>query len=135
MSLSIASQNRALDALFGSGTPASYHLGLLLTNPETEDLGIVITEPSAAEYARVEVVNNTTNFPAAVNASKGLVTPLEWATPLEAWGRVSYVGFFDAATGGNLEAWAKLTDSQNVITGRKPFTNSTSITIAYQEPV
>jgi len=104
MSLTDNVEAEVLDKLYG-GTdftpPASYYIGLFTTNPGDDGTGG--TEVSGSGYARVQVVNNVTNFPAASGGSKSNGTVITFpAASGGSWGTVVGFGLFDAASGGNL---------------------------------
>jgi len=120
MALSVAHQNKVLDALFGSGSPATYYLGLLLANPLQEDGSLVSTEPSGGNYGRVAVTNNATNFPAATLGSKPLDITVTWPNPTSDWGTVRYLGVFSAASAGDLHVYSLFATPRLVSTGRAP---------------
>jgi hypothetical protein len=61
MGLFTSKENDVLDWLCGSGSPATYDLGVSRTQP-AED-GTNIQEPIGYNYARVTIDNNATNFP------------------------------------------------------------------------
>lgn len=77
-------------------------MGLSVTTPADDGTGF--TEPAGGAYARIGIVNNATNFPAAVVVS-GLVVKRNGAkftfpNPTGTWGLISYWGMFLASTGG-----------------------------------
>jgi len=97
-------ENKILDGLYGNtaiSPPATWYLAVSTTTP-AED-GTNFTEPVGNGYARVAVTNNATNFPAASGGSKSLSGAFSFptATP-SGWGTVTYAGWFDASSGGNL---------------------------------
>lgn len=104
-----------LDHVFGNAAysaPATLHVALYTAAPSDTGGG---TEVSGNAYARVAVTNNATNFPAASAGSKANGTAITFpqATPA-GWGVVVAFGILDAASGGNLLAWADLTASKTV---------------------
>ena len=99
MSLTNAYEKVVLDYLFGSGTPASYDLGVSSTEPA--DNGSNITEPSTGGYARVAITNNPTNFPPApTGGPKTTGADFQFAAASGvAWNQVArYWMLFDGAT-------------------------------------
>jgi hypothetical protein len=60
---------------------------------------------SAAGYARLAVVNNATNFPAAVAGVKTNAVDFEWPVATANWGTVVGIGVFNAASGGLPVDW------------------------------
>jgi hypothetical protein len=114
------------DSQFGGGAttwaPATWYLGLSTTIPNED--GSNFTEPTGGAYARVAVVNNTTNFPAAVTTS-GVTTKQNGAAftfpnPTANWGQILYYGWFTAATGGVPEYANALDTPVTVNNGNTP---------------
>ncbi|MDN5858606.1 MAG: hypothetical protein L0H84_08270 [Pseudonocardia sp.] len=105
MSASDARERAILDGQFGSGTPATWYVGLSTT--AANDDGSGFTEPVGGAYARVAKTNNTTNFPAAATvggvSSKSNGTAVGWADPTSNWGTLIWYGMFTAASGGTPE--------------------------------
>lgn len=101
-----AAANRILDLYLGSShdttlTPATLYVALF-TGTETSNAGAGLTEVSGSAYARVAVVNNSTNFPNASARSKSNGVAITFPQPTGSWGTVTTVGIYDAATVGNL---------------------------------
>lgn len=111
--------NLFLDKVFGSGDPTSIYLGLVGDKPVYADTGSTIDEPEAVSYTRLEVVNNTTNWPAAVGGDQTNGEVFAFTEPLEDWGTIGYVVFLDALTAGNLITYTKIV-SRFIGTGRIP---------------
>ena len=107
--------NRILGAAeSGFEAPDNFYFALLLTQPD--DTGAGATEPSGGAYARVAVVNNTTNFPTVTAGSaKANATAISWPTPSTAWGTIKAFGVYDASSGGNLLYWVNIADLTIVI--------------------
>lgn len=113
-------ENEVLDHVLGGGDytrPASVFVGLFSTDVGDDGSG---TEVSGSNYARVEIVNNNTNFPAAVNGVKSNGTEIVFAEPSASWGAVRAVGIFDAAEGGNLLFAANLSQQVSIAAGDTP---------------
>ncbi len=105
-------ENKILDHFLGAVTytpPATVYIAAYTVAPTDAGGG---TEVTGGSYARVAVTNNATNFPAAVAGSKSNGTAINFATATADWGTLVAVGIFDAASGGNLLAWADLTVSK-----------------------
>ena len=118
MSLMNDYENKALDALFGSGSPATLYLGLLTVDAAEDGTGF--TEMAGSGYARVAVTNNATNFPAAAG-NKANGTVIEWPATTGAWNNLIRLGVFEAASGGNPKATAPLTGAPvSIPAGRIP---------------
>lgn len=102
MSAKDAEERLILDSRFGSGSPATWYVGLGTTTSSEDGTGF--TEPVGNAYARVAVTNNVTNFPAASTTANKTVkrngTAITWPNPTGSWGLLGEVGFFDVSTGG-----------------------------------
>lgn len=102
MGASDARERQVLDALFGSGTPATWYWGLSTTAPNDDGTGF--TEPVGAGYARVAMTNNTTNFPASTTVAGRSVkkngVKVTWPNPTGNWGLLGHYGIFGALSGG-----------------------------------
>ena len=90
--------NTLLDAEFGSGTPATWYIGLYTDMPDDDGTGG--TEVAGGSYARVAVTNNSGNFPAAAARQKSNANDITFPTATANWGNVVGVGFFTASSGG-----------------------------------
>jgi hypothetical protein len=107
--------DKLLDHLLGktSYTMPTIWVGLSTTTP-TLPAGTGFTEPSGNAYARVQLSPNTAAA-AAESASTNAV--LTFAQATGSWGTITYMGFFDASTVGNLLAAAALTVAETVNSG------------------
>lgn len=117
MSFSDYLENKVLDHVLGGGDysrPGTVYIGLS-TTAITDSTAA--TEPSGGSYARVAVVNDSTNFPAAESGGKANGTPITFPAATASWGTI--VGFFiaDAASGGDVLAHGVLSASQAVASG------------------
>lgn len=93
--------------------PANVFVALSTTTPT--DAGGNFTEPSSGNgYARVQVANNSTNWPAASSGSKSNGTTISFPQATGSWGTVTYFGVFDQLTGGNCLMTGQLTTSKSV---------------------
>jgi hypothetical protein len=109
MGFSTDNKNAVLDYLFGADTfsvDATIYVGLSTTEPT--DAGANITEPVAHAYTRLEVDNDLTEWPAAVDGEKSNANDLEWAQATGYWGIIGWWVIFDAATDGNMLHFGKL---------------------------
>ena len=109
--------NKVLDLVFGATAftpPATLYVGLSLT---TSNKAGSYSEPSVGGYARVPLVNNATNFPAAAGGTKTNATVVAFPAPTADWGTVLSLFLSDAATGGNVLAMADLATSKVIIHG------------------
>lgn len=101
-----AARERAIaDSMFGSGTPATWYLGLSTTTPANDGTGF--SEPTGGSYARVAIPNDTANWPAAVTADgvtrKENGAKFTFPDPTGTWGQVTHWGLFLTSTGGTPE--------------------------------
>lgn len=110
-------EKKYLDDTYGSGNPAMLYLALYTIAPTDAGGG---TEVSGGGYTRLAVVNNTTNFPAAIGnspASKSNGTVLLFAEASAPWGQVVAWAWKDASSGGNQLHWATLTEFKDIAAG------------------
>lgn len=125
MALTTFGANKLLDGdlAFGNGAPASHYVALLLELPGQDPAGVDLVEPPAsAGYARLSIVNNATNFPAAVSGVKQLAGRFDFAEPTAPWGRV--VGYALCTTAGvgtgQVYRTDRLRQARNVVVGSDP---------------
>jgi len=111
-------------AAAGTG-PATTYVALFTATPSDTGGG---TEVTGGSYARVAVTSSMANWAgtqaaASTTASSGTSgttsnnATITFPTPTVAWGTVTSIGLFDAATGGNLLIWGPLTSSQTINIG------------------
>lgn len=113
-------ENELLDHVLGAATytpPVTIYCALYTAAPSDAGGG---TEVSGTGYARVAITNNATNFPAASGGSKSNGTAVTFPTAGGSWGTVTYFGYFDASSGGNLLRYGALGTSKVVGTGDTP---------------
>ena len=115
MSFTNFTETAVLGHLLGSDTftkPANRFLGLFTAAPGETGGG---TEVSGGSYARINAgdFNVTAGDPSA--ATNGAA--LEFATATANWGTITHVAVFDAATGGNMLAYAPLNTARLVQNG------------------
>jgi hypothetical protein len=113
-----------LDHLLGGpdfSRPANVWFALFTDSPADDDSG---TEVTGGSYARVEVANNDTNFPAASLVSgagtKKNGTTIQFPEATAGWGTVTHFGIYDAVTGGNLLIHGELGVARAVASGDAP---------------
>lgn len=122
-------EDQVNDALFGgdsmggtatSTAPGTWYIGLM-TAAAGEAGGGTELAIGTNGYARIAVVNNVTNFPASSGGSKTNGVDLLSAISSGAWGggaNIVGIAFFDAATAGNMWAYADIAaGNQQAITG------------------
>jgi hypothetical protein len=114
-------ENELLDHLFGGSdyTPASDHyIGLFTAAPTDAGGGTEVSFAGTTDYVRATLANNLTNWPSTSSGAKANGAAFTFPTVgATAWGVITHFGIFDAATGGNLLAWAALTTSRTLATG------------------
>ena len=110
-------ENKVLDHVLGGGDytrPAKVYVALYTEAPSDAGGG---TEVSGGSYARVEVTNNATNWPAASDGEKSNGTEITFETATDSWGTVVAFGILDADEEGNLLLWATLTANKTIDSG------------------
>lgn len=89
--------------------PTTQYFALFTAAPNDAGGG---TEVSGGSYARVAVTCNTTNWNAPTTGglcdNTGAIT---FPTATASWGNIVAVGMFDAASGGNLEAYVTISST------------------------
>ena len=121
-------ENEILDHILGGADfprPATVHAALYTAGPTDAGGG---TEVSGSNYARVAITNNSTNFPAASGGQKQNGAVIAFPTATGAWGTVTHVGLFDAASGGNLLMHAPLSQAKLIENGDTPSWPSGALT-------
>ena len=97
-------ENAALDALFGSGTPATVYLCYYSAAPTKAGSGTEITN-----LARKAITNNSTNFPAASSSVKKLHVAQQTAAASGACAAATHWGFHAHISNDALMAWGPVT--------------------------
>jgi hypothetical protein len=111
MSFSNTFETTVLTWVFTTGSatrPTAWHIALYTGAPDDTGGG---TEVSGGGYGRQAVTFTISGNTASNNAA------IEWDTATAGYGTVTHVGVFDAASGGNLIAYAALTTSKTIDTG------------------
>ena len=104
-------ETEILDHVFAGAAytaPSQHYLGLFTSAPGETGGG---TELSGSAYVR-KAVNFTTSGDTTSNNAA-----IEFPTATGSWGTVTHVGVFDAASSGNLMAYATLSSSKAIATG------------------
>lgn len=104
-----------LDSQFGSGTPATWYIGLFTSMPN--DAGTGGTEVAGGAYARSAITNNETNFPDASGRQKSNQTAITFAQATANWGTVLGIGFFTVLSGGTVQFKKNLVASKTINSG------------------
>src|SRR6476659_6111264 len=122
-SFSDALEASLLNHVFGKTTytaPDPVYIALFTTAPNDANTGGVEVSTSGTAYARVSVVNNTTNFTNATGTSpttkKNGGSDITFAKATANWVTVVAAGIYSASTGGTLLAWSDLTTSKAINT-------------------
>ena len=94
-------------------SPSAVFVALYISNPTDADTG---SEVSGGGYARQQItfgaVSQVSGKGRISNAGK-----IEYSVATTAWGAVAYMGLRDAMNGGNLLAWAPLSQAKDVQIG------------------
>lgn len=107
-------ENKVIDHMTGKTTftkPTAY-VGLYTAAPSDSGGG---TEVSGNNYARVATAGADWN--AAASGSTSNANAITFPTASGSWGTVTHFALFDAATTGNMLAWAALGTSKAVGNG------------------
>tara|TARA_R110000822_G_scaffold72339_1_gene173876 strand:+ start:166 stop:546 length:381 start_codon:yes stop_codon:yes gene_type:complete len=111
MSFSNYLETEILDFAFTTGTatrPTSWYVALYTAAPGEGGGG---TEVSTGSYVRQSVT-----FSVSTNTASNTAA-VEYPTATASYGTVTYVGIFDASSGGNLLAYSALNVSKLIDTG------------------
>lgn len=96
--------NKFLGLVFGGTAytaPTTLYCALFTTAPTPAGTGGV--EVAGNGYARVAVVNNTSNFPVPSAQTASNAAIIDFGTPTgSGWGVIVAGGWYDAVSGGNL---------------------------------
>lgn len=119
MNISDYLENVALNLAFGAtawpSRPTTLYFALFTAPPSDSGGG---TEVSGGAYARKAVAATSTYFTVTGNQVVNAVgQPITWAQATAAWGTVTHIGVFSAASGGNLLLWGALSASKTVESG------------------
>ena len=113
MSFSNFLETEILDHVFAGAAytaPTTKYLALFTAAPGETGGGTEVSTTGTA-YARKTVAFTTTGNTTSNNAA------IEYSTATASFGTVTHVGVFDAATAGNLMAYATLSSSKTIDTG------------------
>lgn len=117
MSFSDYLENELLDHVWGAASytaPATLYISLHTGDPGETGAN----ETSGTSYARKDVTNNATNWPAASGGAKANGTTITFATPGSGgWGTVTYFGIWDAVSSGNFIGGGALSVSKTINEG------------------
>ena len=109
----------ANQVLGGAAAPsiANTYIALYTAGPSDSGGG---TEVSGTNYSRVNLANNTTNWPTTSDGLKSNGIAVVFPTAGGSWGTVTHFGIFDAATSGNLLFHGSLGTAKAVESGDSP---------------
>jgi len=131
MSFSDFLENELLDHVFGNSAysaPGDLYIGLSTADPGDDGAGLA--EPVGNGYARVQVTNNLTQWPAAAGGSKNNANDITFPLASGSWGNITHFGIFDQLAGGNLLGSGALTVARTVGDGDQPRFAAGEITIS-----
>lgn len=113
-SFSDYTENKVLDHVVGKTafTMPTAHVALFTAAPSDAGGG---TEVTGGAYARVATSGAT--WTAATGGATDNAAAINFPTPTASWGTVTHFALFDAATAGNMLAWAPLATSQAIGSG------------------
>jgi len=113
MSFSDTFETHVLNYVFTATSvtrPTAWYLALFTSNPADDASGTEVSTSGTA-YARQSAAFTVSGDTASNSAA------IEFPTATASFGTVSHVAVFDAATSGNLIAYAALTSSKAIDTG------------------
>jgi hypothetical protein len=106
-------EDKILDHVFGGTAytaPTTLYVGLHTSASSDSAAGTEVSGGSYARQTAAFTVSGTTPTEATTGAA------IEFPTATASWGTVTYAGVYDALTGGNLLAYAELTDPSDFST-------------------
>jgi hypothetical protein len=106
-------ETEILDWAFTTGTatrPTAWHIGLFTAAPGETGGGTEIST-SGTGYGRQAATFSVSGDTATTTAA------IEWGTASTSWGTITHVAVFDAATSGNMLAYAALTTAKTIGAG------------------
>ena len=128
--LSTYAEMKILDLLFKntSYTSPNAYIGAFTSDPTDSASG---TEASGSGYARVQIDNKTSSATSgadnsSITNSSAITFP---AASGGAWGTITHIGIFDAASSGNLLAHGALAASKVISDGDTLQLNASSLVI------
>lgn len=113
MSFSDYLEDKVLNHVFGGTSytaPTTLYVGVFTSAASDTGPG---TEVSGNGYARQSVAFTVSGTSPTTASSSAAV---EFPEATGSWGTVTYAGVFDAVSGGNMLAWAELTDPADFVT-------------------
>ena len=113
MSLSNTFETHTLNYLFTTTSvtrPTAWYIALFTSNPDEDASGTEVSASGTA-YARQSATFTVSGTEATNSAA------IEFPTATASYGTVTHIGVYDAASAGNLIAYAALTTSKAIDTG------------------
>jgi len=110
-SLSDYGEGAILDHLFGIAAMAQPTLYIAVSTADPTDAGTGVAEPTGNGYARIATAS--TDWQRTGNVIDN-VNELSFPEATGAWGTLTHIAIFDAATGGNMIAHAALGTSKAI---------------------
>lgn len=121
-------ENKIVDWLFRGQAftpPATMYVALFTAAPSDAGGG---TEVTGGAYARVAVVGSLANWAGTQSAGSTVASSgtggqtsnnaaVTFPAPTANWGAVTHFALMDAASGGNMLAWAALTNAKTINNG------------------
>lgn len=113
-------EDQVLGKLFGNQTltvPGTYYIGLWTSTLSNSSTGSTAGEPAGGtSYSRVSVTNNGSYWDAVSGGATANTTLIAFPMATGSWGTITYVGICDAASNGNMIAYAQLASPVSVST-------------------
>jgi hypothetical protein len=109
MPLGLYGVNYHVDRIYGSGTPATLYVAVMLEPADFLDEGTDLAEPVGNGYARAWTTNDEVHWPEAADGLKSNGVDIIFPTATGVWGNIRYWAILDAATGGNVLVWGGTT--------------------------
>lgn len=116
--------------LGGAAAPSIANTYIALYTAGPSDVGGG-TEVSGTGYSRVNLANNTTNWPETSDGSKSNGIAVVFPTAGASWGTVTHFALLDANTSGNLLFHGSLGTAKAVESGDAPSFPVGSLTIQF----
>lgn len=115
-------ENEILDHILGGADytrPATVYISLHTADPGETGA----SEATGSGYARKDVTNNATNFPAAASGAKANGTAITFAAATGNWSssaNMTHFGIWDASSAGNFLGGGALSVAKPVLNGDTP---------------
>jgi len=113
MSFSDYLEDKVLNHVFGGTAytaPSTLYVGVFTSAASDTGPGTEVSGNGYARQSAAFTVSGTSPTTATSSAA------IEFPEATGSWGTVTYAGVFDALTGGNMLAWAELTDPADFVT-------------------